>query len=199
MTMKSFIYNMMIILFKILLILFVNQNSFNRAHGTRCLIQNKEYLEEYLYKSDVINDQIFFSSTANLYPFDKVKNFIKVKWSMLQENDGTYYIKNEDKRNPFLCASDLLDPFKKRRPVYMSNNNLGRNCKWELTKVTNDLEEKEYYIRNARYGKQLYAESFFFKSTFHKRNIYLRNDKNKLNKSNRFKWIILCSESIDLL
>ena len=150
----------MFFLFKLLGIFLIFQNSFNETHGSRCIIQNREYLEEYLFKSEEINGNLFFASTATLYPFDEVKDLNKVKWILLANTDGTFYIKNEDKNNPFLCSSDILDPFKKRRPIYTSSN-VGTHCKWKLTKVNGSSEETEFYIRNVHYGEQLYAESFF--------------------------------------
>jgi hypothetical protein len=187
----------MIFLFKIFGYFLIVQNVYGSS--SRCLIQNRKYLDEYLFISQESNDMKFIFSTANLYPFDEVDNLNKVKWNLLANADGTFYIKNEYKNDAFLCSSDLLDPFKKRRHIYISPY-MSVDCKWRLVKVNNEtMDEKEYYIRNELYGEQLYAESVFFKSSLNKRNIYLWSDKKKLNKSNKFKWIIMCSNLLDLL
>jgi hypothetical protein len=194
--------------FLIALIIGLNQiSNFQLVNGNKssseCLITNKEYPDEYLLKSDDVFGNRFFGTAVYLHPISKTNEHYKLKWQLIPTsmNDENIFFIKSVYQNTYLCASELeLNSNKVRRQVYTSRQISHNNCEWRIEKSgddetnnkNNDYGKISFLIWNTKFRNQLYAGSYFFKADKLKRNIFLKNDKSKIYKSDDYKWLIDC-------
>jgi hypothetical protein len=159
----------------------------------KCMIQNKYYLNEYLYAANPISPTQLFNMDTYLRPLKSVDNLEKMKWSILPIQDmPTVYIKSALK-NEYLCAYESFgDIFGYRRELYRVKFApdlpfLYKNCEWYLRKSSKGIS---YTIWNFVYGEMLYGASFFFKKSMKDRRVFMWHKP--VVKSDKYKWTIAC-------
>lgn len=166
-----------------------------------CHIENKKYRLEYLYTSDDLIDlnrnEFIYERRVYTYPFGKIDDFNKLKWSLIPSNytQEAYFIKST-KYNQYLCASNQFeDMFRLRQIIYRHESIMSKKCEWFFDKVNYHYSKTPLFtIRNVKYNKLLYATTFFYMSVNQKRSVFLWYNSNLKRLNNEFKWIVDCSK-----
>jgi hypothetical protein len=177
--------------------------------GTRCLIKNVKYPNEYLLSSR--HDYELFYDEFNTYYKRKiftnridsnlVKTLKQIIWMMepvTADSFDTFLITNNLFNDEHLCATHRhLEMFKLRRRIALISGDkslLSQNdkCWWRFVPVqVNNITESNFYlIQNVHYNESLYAASYFFKSAItNARNVFTWH---KQPDSTQFAWFLNC-------
>ena len=160
-------------------------------NNTECLIRNQQYQYEYLSFRNT-NDQhlggdlaILNESKAFTYLLPKVKDFINLKWVMMNAQNGSFYVQSFNKRMRLCASVNFSDTFRMRRVlmlVAIDNNhaqsslNNDDHCMWNLEST--NKQNTTYFIRNRKYASELmYAASNLFN-----KNKDVNNNNKKISK-----------------
>ena len=185
-------YLILMIHLLILATLKANNPKQSNDFGTDCLIHNDQYQFEYLYSPNKN------TSLVRLIPLDKVDDFNKLRWSLIEIDDhqsnGQFYLKSSY-FDDYICATNMFADFlglrrKVMRVRLKKDDLLDNNCKWILKKKSSITLDNKYIITNVLFDQSLYAYSYFFKRNIFQREVYLWHKKNA--KSKTMKWMIDC-------
>ena len=186
-------------LITIAIALIVNEN-IQDIQSLECLIQNKEYLNEYLYQdrihspNDIVN--------ACMKPIGQITNSDRGIWiARLILNDKITF--QNKKSGQYLCASSLVYTLFHR--IHISVNNLKSttpSCIWDLKKMkkkqSSNTTDDSFFIWNTMTKRQLYVSNkTLTQNNQHK--IGFSQQKNKIKMNDNYKWIMKCKKSIFFL
>jgi hypothetical protein len=170
-----------------------------------CLIQNSNYLNEYLYSSfehqinpeDIkeknFKHKVFTNHIHSLYS-KHINQYIWVLKPVEWLND-TFYMTNFYFNNQHLCSShNHVDSLNHRRQVLLNKLNkeslmTNKKCMWIIRSISSK-DSSLVEIWNNYYKEPFYAASNLFRSgILNRRNVFLWYDQPD---SKQFSWKLLC-------